>query len=486
MNEVKKDNFIVLIFKYSISSWVNLLLGFVFTIISTRVLEPGVYGKISLFTNSANTLMYIVTIGLDSSYMRFYHETPHGEKRNVFVFKLMMVSSIIMVGLFLGVAVFCHNWFSRKMFNEASWFLTLMLFGMIFSNLILRFLNITYRMAYNTKMYTIQNVLVQSATKILIILGAIIRPDHYTVLFVQVIGFLILTFVYGYIQRRDILPVPFKENSAGLWDFSGYRTIFKYAIFCAPVYIITNLNVVAIQQIIRDKISEASLGVYSSANFFSSLFAALQTGFSTFWAAYMFENFDSEKKRIRDMTNYICLFGILMLSGFVIFRRLIYLFIGTSYHESIHFFSLLVAPKIFGFVSQATIYGINISKKTYIDAIFISLYCVADIALSYLFAARGGIMAIAYIGLITFFIYFVMDTIFGQKYYKTIADTGKFIWSVAAILAIALIPAIISKNLFITLSTIAILLISMFIFRNELIFMIGKFKGILYSKRRKS
>ena len=79
-----------------------------------------------------------------------------------------------------------------------------------------------------------------------------------------------------------------------------------------------------------------------------------------------------------------------------------------------------------------------------------------------------------------------MDTIFGQKYYKTIADTGKFIWSVAAILAIALIPAIISKNLFITLSTIAILLISMFIFRNELIFMIGKFKGILYSKRRKS
>lgn len=73
---MKQESILKGVLLYSISTWVNLVLGFLTVTITTRVLLPDVYGQVSIFNSITSVLMYILLLGMDGAYVRYYNELP--------------------------------------------------------------------------------------------------------------------------------------------------------------------------------------------------------------------------------------------------------------------------------------------------------------------------------------------------------------------------------------------------------------------------
>ena len=224
----KVRDFIFSVFKFSISTWVNFIVGLLTTIITTRLFTEETLAIVNIFNTATTTGMTIVCLGLDSGYLRFFHEPPAGEDQRQMVLKLMSVSSFINFACGSVLLIGFYRRFSELLFGRISMLLCIILFVNIFANIIIRFLNITYRMRLDAKNYTIQNVLFQCTSRVLIIIGAILKPQDTFVLSLSVVGMMILAVIYLIIQKEDVFPKNFNMN------LSNYKGIFRYSIFGAP------------------------------------------------------------------------------------------------------------------------------------------------------------------------------------------------------------------------------------------------------------
>lgn len=462
----KEEGLIKSIFSYSISSWINIFVGLFYTIISTRVLAPEVYGMVSIFLSASNTIMYVVCLGLDASFIRFFNERPNEEKQNTFSFKLLFVITVVVLVSFLGTTILCFEWFNQYMFGRVSWFLTIMLYTSVYSNLLLRFFNIIYRMSFNVKQYTIQNILIQSSMKLLVLIAALFNPTYEVVILFQVVGIALITAIYLKLQWKDIVP-PLKWFKNNRISFCGYGSVFKYALFSAPLYISTNINVLLTQQAVRSSLGSTALGIYAAVNIFATLFGAVQTGFSTFWSAYIYKNYDKEQEKIIAMTDYVMLVGTVSLGMFVILRKPLYLFIGEQYQSSVSFFTLILMVNVFNLLAQSTIYGIDIVKKNYITAITNCMYVVVN-AIAVGIAAKGfGLLGVAYAVMIARLVLFIVNTIIAQHYYKTITNCTKFVFELILIITIAATPTFSSYTYAAEIITVCLMIFMAFIYKKQ-------------------
>ena len=115
--------------KYSISTWINLIVGFISVIITTRIINPEVYGQISIFFSVSSVLMYFLTLGLDGALIRFYNEPPNGETSNQLIFKCIIISTLTSLCLGIVLTSFCGEFISNYIFGVSR----RILIGMIFN-----------------------------------------------------------------------------------------------------------------------------------------------------------------------------------------------------------------------------------------------------------------------------------------------------------------------------------------------------------------
>lgn len=445
------------IFSFSISSWVNIVMGFLYTILSTRLLSPDVYGMVSIFMSSSNTLMYVICLGLDASLIRFYNERPNNETQQQYQTKTIFLVTINFSIVFLIATIFNFEWFNQFMFGRLSWYLSIMLFISAYSHLLLRFFNISYRMSFNVKRYTVQNILIQSGTKIFTLSAALFRPTYEVVVLFQVSGIVLIAVTYLILQKNEIFTNDIVIKGQRI--FKGYSSVIKFAIFSAPLYISANLNVLLSQNIIKNNLGAAQLGVYASVSIFGTLFGAVSTGFSTFWSAYVYKNYDNEKNKIEMMSNFIVIMAFLALSSFVLFKDIFYIFIGTKYKEGIYFFSIVLMTNVIDLLSQATYYGIDIAKKNYITAITNCCYVALNALCAYLGSLKWGIIGAAIYMMGAKLLLFLINTCISQKYYKSINSYLKFSLGIILTVGVAILPSF--KFNFLVISAIVLLMFNL-------------------------
>ena len=439
---MSNKNLLKSIFGYSISSWINVLFGLLYTVLSTRMLDPDVYGSISLFMNSSETVMYIICLGLDSSLIRFFNERPNNESKEIFQTKLILFSFINLFVVLFFVTIFLNK-FEMFMFGRMSWFLTILLFVSAYTQLLLRFLNILYRMSFDIKKYTIQNILIQSSTKMLVLVAALYDPKFETIISVQVLGIAVIGISYIVLQKEIFTTKVFCKSNMIKNLVAGYTPVIKFALFSAPVYIMSYLNIVVTQNIVRAYLGVISLGIYSSVAIFGSLFSStVSRGFSTFWSAYVYKNYKTDNDKIKEMSNYIVLVGILSMSVFVFLKDLLYVFIGERFQDGIYFFAMILSVNVIDFLSQASCYGINIARKNYITAFTNCLYVIANAIGVYIAASIWGLVGVAFSVMIIKSLYFWINTIISQKFYESIDGFGKIFLGWLLILIIASLPAL--------------------------------------------
>lgn len=455
------------VIKYSISTWVNLVVGFLSVIVTTRLLTPESYGIIAIFLSASTVLMYIVTMGLDGALLRFYNEPPAGDTKEQLMYKVMVVSSIVCLLAGVITIAFFGNQISGYVFDSVSKALVGLLFLHTFVNVIMRYLNISFRMSFKARAYTIQNILMNCLARVLVIVAAFITNDVYFIISVFVIGLALVLLLYLVMQRQEYVPVD--KNGTVNWSLSlsGYREYFKFALFSAPTYIVTYLNIYLGQQIIQTTLGAHKLGIYSAAGMFVTILGALQGGFATYWSAYVYKNYNEDSSRIRMMHDYAMVFIIFVVSVIVMGRDVIYLFIGKDFHASKSFFSLLLLTPSLSFMMQTTAKGIEIAKKNQISLVAHIIAVLVNIGLCILLIKHWGLVGAAFANVLSGMTLYVLTTIYSQRYYKTIDNSIKSIGGILLLSLVVICPFVFENIFLIIISVFVVDVAAFLLFRKE-------------------
>lgn len=463
-----KESILGGVLKYSVSTWLNMIIGFLSVIITTRLIQPDVYGSIYLFISASNVLMYVMSVGMDASLIRFYNDPPKDNSINQVIYKSIIVTTLLSV--LLGIIGSClfGDYVSTKVFSICSKLLVGYLFIYAYSLAIFRYLNIAYRMSFRVKQYTIQNIVLNSLSRLLMIFAALFTDGYIYIICLMSLGTFAFLLLYLFVQKDDITPIDLEGRNNFCISLKNYGVFFRYALLGLPISFVADLNTYLTQQIIHTNLTAYSLGIFASSGIFSHILYGIKGGFSTFWSAFVFKNYEKEHERIKMMHNYIVLFSIFLVSIVVMFRDIIYLFIGKEFHDSKHFFSLLLILPILYFVSESTDKGIYLAKKNEIALINFCVLVVTNIALCILFIPKYGLVGAAYSSAFSAIVLYGLNTYMGQKYYKSMTSVKKSVVGTLFVLLILWYPSMTLNIYSIIFFTIVVDTIVVCVFRKEI------------------
>jgi O-antigen/teichoic acid export membrane protein len=442
------------ILSFSISTWVNFFLGFLSTFILTRILAPEILGSVNLFNSSVTTLVSITCLGLDSSYLRFFNSPPQGDEKRYLRNLLLLCSFIVLVFSFIVFAI-DPVWFSYNVLGIRSRLLSACVFGAVLDRVIFRFLNLTYRMRMNSTKYNLQQILINILLRFGVIGGVLVDKSAFAAIVSTTILLTIFMVAWLIIQHDEYTP----ETKYSKIDFSGYKEVFKFGLYGAPANIAIHLYPLSSQLILKSNIGLGAVGVYSSAAFFSAILSAVSGGFTTFWSAYMYKYHTTEKAKILKVHDIVMYSLIIIFALMIGCRDFIYFLIGSEYQESKYFFSLVLLYPILNIARETTGYGIPLSNKTYFSSIIAFVVLVLNIVAGYFLSISFGILGVSIGNAIAGFTSFLLATIIGQHYYRSISNYRKFVFGCIILCLISILGAVITNTILTIISMVLCILL---------------------------
>lgn len=480
MNKMGKKNSIAVgIAKYSVSTWANLIVGFVSVILTTRLLPPDVYGLVSLFYSFTAVLMYVLSLGMDGALIRFYNEPPLNNSVHQLLYKIIVLSFVMCLSVGILCVTFWGNEISNSIFGFYSRSLLGLCFLYTFSQIVLRYLNISFRMSFRVKQYTVQNILMNCLSRVLVICAAFFTNGFEYIVLILSIGTFTVLLTYIFVQSSEILPLTADRKYDFKIDFSNYGPYFRFALFSAPTYIVTYLNSYLNCQIISSLLNTYSLGIYASTHTFGQILSAIKGGFATYWSAYVYKNYQSEQTKICIMHNYVLVLAIVIASGLVVFRDVIYLVIGQQFHASKQFFSLVLVSPMMYFVLETTDKGIALAKKNHITLITHSFSVLVNVALSLFLIPYLSILGAAWANAMAGVFLYILNTVMGQKYYKSIPNVGKSILGILFVIVVLLVPSVTMDMGVICVAVLIVDVFAYLLFKKEVLDMVRRVLNFL-------
>lgn len=440
------------ILHFSVSTWVNFVLGFLSTFILTRVFVPEVMGTINLFYSTITAFVYVVCLGLNNGFLRFFNETPNGESTALLLFKLLFIS--ITTALLLGIVsfVFFADSFVDFFLNLKGRALLICIFLGVIDQIILSFLNQSLRMRMDIRRFNIQSVLINVVTRFSVLFGAIIdRNSAELAIYLNTLCMTMFVIYSLVIQRREWLP---EENFN--FSFKGYKTVLLFSIYSMLGSVAVQINTLSSQIVLKTFLSTFAVGIFSSAAVFSAVLGALKGGFCTYWSAYMYANYKDESKQewIKQIHDMITFASIIIIALFFSFRSLIYLFIGEQFRSSKEFFSLILLSPLLLFITETTQYGLPIKKKSHIVSIVFVFTLVVNVCVGIWLVPRIGIAGMAWGNALSGIFAYINLTVWGQCYYKSIPNITRSVTGIVIIVVLSFSAYIFKTDLPIIVSSI--------------------------------
>ncbi len=416
-NEFKEGftakSFIKKMIGFSLVTWVGSVISLIAVPLITRLFLPDQVGVINLFATIVTLFSTFAYLGLDQAYVRFFYEPPNDRTKNdLLLFCLLVTGFFVIV---VSIAIFLLNdYVSIAISGSTQLWLIICLVVSVTARVDLRFLNLTFRMQQDIRRFTIQGVLMVVVSKVLYLVAAFYNPTYQNAIIIMTAGQAILAFIFMIVQRKEYLTGNF------YWDKIMTSEMFKFALPLIPLGILAWLNNSTALLMLRTYVSFEAVGVYSIAVSITNIMALLQAGFNTYWVAFVYENYKTEKEKIKKVHNYITftmvLFGMLLVLG----QDVIFLIVGEKYLYAKTFFPFLLIAPIAYTISETTGLGINISKKTYLSTVSVSISVFANILICMLALPHLGVLGAAIASAVSALIMLMLRTYFGEKYYKSI------------------------------------------------------------------
>lgn len=446
---------------FSLVTWVSFGLSFLTAPISTRLFTPDVQGKINIFNTYSNLFGVFVLLGLDQAYARFFNERPNNKSKG---YLLTFCCSITYTFLFLSfvLALPIRDWLSWQLFQEGDNLLLILLFISVFSSSTLRYLNLTYRMEQDIKMFTIQGILNTLFSKVLYLSVGFWDPTYKPALVVLAVSHFTLAAVFLIVQHGRFERIKRYESSFG-------NELFKYALPLIPVSILMWTNSSIPQLVMQRTMDYYSIGIFTSAMALANMILIIQSGFNTFWVPYAYENYKTQTGQFFKVYRYLMcaltVFALLLICS----QDLIFLLLGPKYRAAKEFFPFLIIGPVCYIAGEVAGIGIDISKKSFYKLYVFLASITVNLIGCVLLRIPLGVAGIALSTSLAAITSLIVTTVIGEKYYKVITNYKYLIFCLLSILFCAFITLKVPDLRLRTSLNISVLLIGLLFFRKELI-----------------
>ena len=463
---------------FSLVTWVSFLLSFLTAPISTRLFDPEVLGKINIFNTYSSLISTLILIGLDQAYVRFFNEVPGGKTRK-YLFTFCFAVTYAVFFLFVVLAIPFRDFLSFKLFEETDNFLLFLFFFSVATTSALRYLNLSYRMEQNVKMYSLQGILIALVSKVLYIGVGFWDASYKPALLVLVISQLLLTVVFLFIQKSRFCAL---QDG---FDHSFNQEIFKFALPLMPVCIVVWANSAIPQLVLQHYMDFSSVGIFSSATALASVILVIQQGFNTFWVPYLYDNYKTQTGQFFKVHKYlICALTIFALL-LVVSQDLVFLLLGPKYRAAKSFFPFLILTPVCYSIGETTGMGIGIAKKTGYSLMISIVSVLLNLALCIILQKWLGITGVAIACAISAIASMVIRTYVGERFYKAITSYRFLVFSIISITLSAFFTAYIYL-IYIRLTLLGLLLLfSIFFFKKEIVELFDYGLNFLISLKRR-
>lgn len=445
---------------FSLVPWITFALSFITAPVSTRLFDPSVLGKINIFNTYANLFGMFALIGLDQAFARFYNERPHNKSIGyLFTFCFAITYSLIFILAILSIPL--SKVLSGALFDEADNLLLILLFISVFCSATLRYLNLTYRMEQDIKMYTIQGVLMALASKVLYICVGFWDPTYRSALIVLTASNILLSLIFLIIQRNRFELI--RE-----YDKQFANEMFKFAIPLIPVTLLTWVNSSLPQIIIQKSMDYYYIGIFSSAMALANLILVIQSGFNTFWVPYTYENYTTQTGQFFKVHRYLVCILTLFALLIVCSQDLIFLLLGEKYRPAKSFFPFLILGPVCYVIGEVIGVGIEIAKKTYLKLYVFIVSVIVNIVFCLILRIHLGIAGIAIATSLAAISAMIMKAILGERHYKIVTNY-KYVIACVLLILLSAFTTLFVENITIRIPiTVAILLSSILFYRIEI------------------
>ena len=419
MSELGK-NFIKKFVGFSLVTWVSFALSFLTAPVSTRLFIPEVLGKINIFDTYTNLLGLLALVGLDQAFARFYLERPNNRSVDyLFTFCFGTTYALLFVLIILSLPF--SSILSWELFEEKDNLLLYLFFLSVFCSSTLRYLNLSYRMEQNIKMYTIQGILMTLVSKVLYICVGFWDPSYKPALIVLTVSHVLLAIVFLWIQRH-------RFERIHEFDRAFSSEMFQFALPLIPVSVLMWANTSIPQIVMQKTMDYNSIGVFTSAAALANVILIIQAGFNTFWIPYVYENYKTQTGQFFKVHRYLLCILTLCAILLVVSQDIVFLLLGEKYRVAKQFFPFLILGPVCYIIGETTGIGISISKKTYYNIWVFGGSVIVNILLCLLlripFGISGIAMAVALAGITAM----CLKTLIGQKYYHAV-DSYRYIYA---------------------------------------------------------
>lgn len=458
---------------FSMVTWVSFGLNFLTAPIATRLFAPDVLGKINIFNTYSNLFGILILIGLDQAFARFYLERPNNRSIG-YLFTFCFGITYALLSGFIILSIPFRRIISWELFEETDNLLLMLFFLSVFCSSTLRYLNLSYRMEQNIKMYTIQGILMTLVSKVLYLGVGFWDASYRPALIVLTISHVVLAVIFLLIQKSRFEKI--RE-----FDKVFSSEMFKYALPLIPVSVLMWANTSIPQIVMQKTMDYNTIGIFTSAVALANVILIIQAGFNTFWVPYTYENYKTQTGQFYKVHRYLlCVLTVSALL-LVLSQDIIFLLLGEKYREAKLFFPFLILGPVCYIIGETTGIGIDISKKTYFNIVVFGGSVIANILCCMIlrqpYGVSGIAMAVAFAGVIAMCI----KTAVGQKYYKSVNSYKYIFISVGLIVTSAFITLYMQIILWKIILLFSLFILSAILFRKE----ITELKGYVLSFIRK-
>lgn len=397
--------------KFALGPITGAIIGFITVPMTTWLVSPEQFGLTTMFTLFQTLITSFIYLGIDQAYVREYNEYKDSKKKLLFN---AMIVPLVLAGIIMIILAIFMNPISQYLFKEIN--TTIMIVLIIWLPLVVieRFLMLQIRMQEKGLQYSFFTIVMQLNIMIITIALLLTIEKTYTSIVLgalvgQIISIILLISIYFKNNRLDItLP-----------DLQLIKRMLHYSLPILPAMVV-NWMLNSTDRIALDYFSTIeNIGIYFAAMKIVSVLAMVQSIFATFWLpiAYRWHEEKVDTKQFTQIS-YIVMFvmGIFFI-GILLFKEVAIWILSPEYSEAQYILPFLLFMPIMYTVSETTVLGISLSRKTHWNIWISCIAAIVNIILNIILVPKIGAIGAAIGTGCAYIVFFFLRTIISRKYW---------------------------------------------------------------------
>ncbi len=374
------------------------VLGFVNTMLLTRVLSTQVYAMYGLLTTFVTAAVMFICFGFDSAYMRFYYN--HGFTQKKYMFKSIKIPIIIFL-LFVVIMLEPNHYLVNYVFeNNISSVTIIILIMYVLLDVLHRFGQLTARMEERAFNYITSSMLSKSGFIVIVLIIYFIFKE-------VTFNWVVISFMTGCCAAFTINMMVFTKvanNKSHSETSVTTKEMFNYGYPFMINSVLVLIIPITEKLIIRDLAGWEVLGIFTAASVFQTLITRLTTTLENIWNPIVYKNCENPKVFRPILHTFGLASSTLVTTGIaaiILLRRWLVVLLDGKYHSVYVVIPAILFASCFNIITVIYGVGINIKKKTIHFVIAPIIQFIISIILCFTLIPKLGLVGVALASLIS-------------------------------------------------------------------------------------